>query len=119
MSDSSNDSKSEMPASSVRAAFSEVINRVAYGKERVVITRHDHAVAALVPVEDLESLEQGMAAQEGEAGPPSDAPPSNTPAVDANSIPAEVYEKIRREVYEQVHEEAQRKLEAMMRPRSR
>jgi prevent-host-death family protein len=29
------------------------MNRVAYGKERLVITRHGRELAALVPIEDL------------------------------------------------------------------
>jgi prevent-host-death family protein len=42
----------------VRQNFSEVVNQVAYGKERVVIARHGKSLVALVPIEDLELLEQ-------------------------------------------------------------
>lgn len=36
-----------------RSDLAELLNRVAYGKERLVITRHGREVAAIVPVEDL------------------------------------------------------------------
>lgn len=36
-----------------RQNLAELVNRVAYGKERVVLTRHGKEVAALVPIEDL------------------------------------------------------------------
>ena len=37
-----------------RSDLAELLNRVAYGKERLVITRHGRQLAAIVPVEDLE-----------------------------------------------------------------
>ena len=40
-----------------RDNFSDVINRAAYGKERVVLTRHGKKLAAVVPIEDIELLE--------------------------------------------------------------
>ena len=36
-----------------RSGLAELLNRVAYGKERLVITRHGREIAAIVPVEDL------------------------------------------------------------------
>jgi prevent-host-death family protein len=36
-----------------RSELAELLNRVAYGKERLIITRHGRELAALVPVEDL------------------------------------------------------------------
>jgi prevent-host-death family protein len=42
----------------VRTNFSETVNQVAYGKERVTITRHGKALVALVPIEDLQLLEE-------------------------------------------------------------
>jgi len=47
----------ERRISEARGEFSTTINRVAYGGERVVLTRHGKRVAAVVPVEDLELLE--------------------------------------------------------------
>lgn len=45
-------------ASTVRDTFGETLNRVAYGKERVVIDRHGKALVAMVPIEDLRFLEE-------------------------------------------------------------
>jgi prevent-host-death family protein len=42
----------------LRSSLSETINQVAYGKERVIITRHGKAVAVLVPIEDALFLEE-------------------------------------------------------------
>lgn len=42
----------------VRDALAEALNRVAYGGERIVLERHGKQLAALVPVEDLELLEE-------------------------------------------------------------
>ena len=47
----------ERRISETRGDFSSTINRVAYGGERVVLTRHGRRVAAVVPVRDLELLE--------------------------------------------------------------
>lgn len=41
----------------LRRQFAETINRVGFAKERVALTRHGKAVAALVPIEDLQLLE--------------------------------------------------------------
>jgi prevent-host-death family protein len=43
--------------SEARETFSTTINRVAFGGERVVLTRHGRRVAAVVPIEDLELIE--------------------------------------------------------------
>jgi prevent-host-death family protein len=47
----------ERRISEARESFSSTVNRVAFGGERVVLTRHGKRVAAVVPVEDLELLE--------------------------------------------------------------
>ena len=41
-----------------RENFSDLVNRSAYGKERIVLTRRGKSVAAVVPIEDLELLEE-------------------------------------------------------------
>ena len=48
---------SERRISEARESFSSTVNRVAFGGERVVLTRHGKRVAAVVPIEDLELLE--------------------------------------------------------------
>ena len=46
-----------MPISYARKDFADVANRVAFGKERVVLTRHGRKVVAVIPASDLELLE--------------------------------------------------------------
>jgi prevent-host-death family protein len=48
---------SERRISEARESFSTTINRVAFGGERVVLTRHGRRVAAVVPIEDLDLIE--------------------------------------------------------------
>ena len=45
---------SKLKASTVRDDFSEIINRVAYGKEHVILTRRGKDLAALIPADQLE-----------------------------------------------------------------
>ncbi len=40
-----------------RTEFAELINRAAYGKERIILSRHGKSVAAIVPMESLKALE--------------------------------------------------------------
>lgn len=51
----------------VKARLSELVNRVAYGDERVVIVRRGKPVAALISVEDLNRLEKAEMAEAGAA----------------------------------------------------
>jgi prevent-host-death family protein len=46
----------EITTVDARGRLSELLNRAAYGHERVVLTRRGKPVAALVPVEDLELI---------------------------------------------------------------
>ena len=41
-----------------RKNFSDLINRVAYGKDRVVLTRRNKPLAAVVPFEDIALIEE-------------------------------------------------------------
>jgi prevent-host-death family protein len=50
----------------VRDSLGEIIDRVRYLRERVQVTRRGKPVAALVPLEDLEFLEQVLDALEDE-----------------------------------------------------
>jgi prevent-host-death family protein len=50
---------SEIPVTQARDELAELINRVAYGHERIILTRHSKAVACLVPPEDLTRLQEG------------------------------------------------------------
>ncbi|MGV9455943.1 type II toxin-antitoxin system Phd/YefM family antitoxin [Streptomyces sp. NPDC003635] len=48
----------EIPVTQARAELADLINRVVYGGERVVVTRHGKPIVALVSAADLERLEQ-------------------------------------------------------------
>ncbi|MEJ3746862.1 type II toxin-antitoxin system Phd/YefM family antitoxin [Actinomycetes bacterium KLBMP 9797] len=48
----------EVPVTQARAEFADLVNRVVYGGERIVVTRHGKAIVALVPASDLERLDQ-------------------------------------------------------------
>ena len=41
-----------------RKNFADIVNKVAYGKEPIVLTRRGQDVAALVSIEELELLQQ-------------------------------------------------------------
>jgi prevent-host-death family protein len=41
-----------------RDHFSDMLNRTAYAKERIVVTRRGRKLAAILPVEDLRLLEE-------------------------------------------------------------
>ncbi|WP_030809007.1 type II toxin-antitoxin system Phd/YefM family antitoxin [Streptomyces sp. NRRL F-2799] len=47
----------EIPVTQARAELADLINRVVYGSERVVVTRHGKPLVALVSAADLERLE--------------------------------------------------------------
>ena len=46
----------EIGVADIRANLADVINRVAYGGERIVLQRRGKQVLAVVPMEDLELL---------------------------------------------------------------
>jgi prevent-host-death family protein len=47
-----------LSATDARSDFSTTLNKVAFTKERVVLERHGKPLAGLVPVEDLEFLQE-------------------------------------------------------------
>jgi len=48
----------EIPASEVREQISDILSRVAFGRERVIISRNGKPQVALVPIADLKRLEK-------------------------------------------------------------
>ncbi|MDT3727425.1 type II toxin-antitoxin system Phd/YefM family antitoxin [Streptomyces sp. DSM 41972] len=56
----------EIPVTQARAELADLINRVVYGGERVVVTRHGKPLVALVSADDLRRLEEA----EGAGGTP-------------------------------------------------
>ncbi|HVA79500.1 MAG TPA: type II toxin-antitoxin system Phd/YefM family antitoxin [Candidatus Binataceae bacterium] len=51
-------SSDAITTAAARQNFSDLINRVAYGKDRVVLTRRNRPLAAMVPIEDIALLEE-------------------------------------------------------------
>jgi prevent-host-death family protein len=48
----------KITTSTARTEFADILNRAAYSGERVILHRHKKPVAAVVPIADLEILEQ-------------------------------------------------------------
>ena len=46
----------QIPMSKARSQFADILNRAAYGGERVILERRGKGVAAVVSMEDLENL---------------------------------------------------------------
>lgn len=56
----------EIPVTQARAELADLINRVVYGEEHVVVTRHGKPLVALVSAADLARLES-LKSEEAEA----------------------------------------------------
>lgn len=52
------DGLTRVPVREARRSIAELLNRAAYGVERIVVVRHGKPIAAIVCVEDLEFLER-------------------------------------------------------------
>ncbi|GGV88283.1 type II toxin-antitoxin system Phd/YefM family antitoxin [Streptomyces massasporeus] len=50
----------EIPVTQARAELADLINRVVYAGERVVVTRHGKPLVALVSADDLRRLEEAQ-----------------------------------------------------------
>jgi prevent-host-death family protein len=50
--------------SNLKSRLSDVLNRVAYGRERIVVSSHGKPKAAVISVEDLKLLEEFEEARE-------------------------------------------------------
>ena len=46
-----------LEATKAKDTFGDTMNRVAFGKERIILTRRGKPLAAIVPLEDLELLD--------------------------------------------------------------
>lgn len=56
----------QMTAQEARDDFAETLNRVAYGKARVMVNRRGKPLAAIVSIEDLQALEAMTAREDAE-----------------------------------------------------
>jgi prevent-host-death family protein len=50
----------KMTTVEARENFSDLINKAAYGNERVILTRRGKALAAVIPLDDLNSLNTAL-----------------------------------------------------------
>jgi prevent-host-death family protein len=50
-----------LPLATVKARFSEIVDRVARQQDRVIVTRNGQPAAVLVSTDDLDSLEETLA----------------------------------------------------------
>jgi prevent-host-death family protein len=65
----------EVPVTQARADLAELVSRVGYSGERILLTRHGKALAALVPISDLEELERPPAEIGFSIAPPAQPEP--------------------------------------------
>lgn len=70
----------EVAVSEARGQLSELVNRVRFGGERIVLTRHGKGVAALVPLELLASQPAAPATDQGVHGQVIDLGSRSTPS---------------------------------------
>lgn len=54
-------------ASEARARFAEILSTVGFGKDRVLIEKHHRPVAALIPIEELELMDDLIAVAQEDA----------------------------------------------------
>ncbi|MER5493067.1 type II toxin-antitoxin system Phd/YefM family antitoxin [Streptomyces sp. NPDC002490] len=57
----------EIPVTQARAELADLINRVVYGGETVVLTRHGKPLVALVSADDLRTLDEFREREDGAA----------------------------------------------------
>lgn len=49
--------RTEVPVEEARASMKDLLNRVEFGGERIVVTRYNKQSVALVSIQDLEKIE--------------------------------------------------------------
>lgn len=75
--------------SDAKVSFSKFVNRVAYGKERIVITSHGQPKAALISIDDLHQFEE--LEEEREAAMLTEAIATETEFYSAAEVEAELF----------------------------
>ena len=73
-----------------RADLAELVSRVGYSGERILLTRHGKALAALVPVSDLEELERPPAEIGFSIAPPPRPSPTSPTEPERRSGPMRI-----------------------------
>jgi prevent-host-death family protein len=78
---------SEMPISEARDHLGEIVSKAEHTHERVVLTRHGRAVAAVISIEDLRELE--AAEDEADLAAAREALAADEPRVPHRDVTAE------------------------------
>jgi prevent-host-death family protein len=73
-----------------RSQFADLINRVAYGKEQVILTRRGKALVAVVPIEQMQILDAAIRAIHIQQFPLSDAHQHGSQLDSDHPLPSEV-----------------------------
>ena len=76
--------------SEARGEFSELVNRAAYRHERVLLTRHGKAVAAIISADDLALLEALEDRDDLEAARAALADPENAESIPWEQVKADL-----------------------------
>lgn len=105
----------EVPAQSLRREAAELLGRIQYQRERVVITKHGKPIVAMVPIEDLALIEFGLKKSKGQVYLVDELAP--TPSQIANY--AAVQETISGHRKVKVHSVSIKEFPKSMRPKKR
>ncbi|HYN68644.1 MAG TPA: type II toxin-antitoxin system Phd/YefM family antitoxin [Candidatus Eisenbacteria bacterium] len=76
--------------SEARESFAELVNRVAYRKERVVVMRRGKPIAAIIPMEQVEFLERAEDEYDNRLADEALAELEHTPAIPLEQVEREL-----------------------------
>ena len=76
--------------SQARETFADLINRVAYRNERVLVTRRGRPIAAIVPIEQVEFLERAEDAYDLQLADEARKELEHTPAIPWEQVKQEL-----------------------------
>ena len=79
-----------MGVSEARESFAELVNRAAYGHERVLVARRGRPIAAIVSIEDVELLERVEDELDRQAALEAQADPENAETIPWERIKADL-----------------------------
>jgi prevent-host-death family protein len=79
-----------MGVSEARESFAELVNRAAYGHERVLVARRGRPIAAIVSIEDVEFLERVEDKLDRQAAREALADPENADTIPWERIKADL-----------------------------
>ena len=76
--------------SEARERFADLVNRVAYRQERVLVTRHGRPIAAIIPMEQVQFLERAEDEYDLRLADEALAELEHTPAIPWEQVEAEL-----------------------------